>query len=893
MLASAGAGSARTAADEVVSRVTVLVEGRPAGPELQGTIPINPGDRYSPDFVNRVISNVYQTGIFSDIKVSKTGEGDKVELTFELTRNLFLRRIRFEGFPARRSRLLEALESLREGEVLVESRLARAVEELRRELVRRGYFDAMIDARVNRLPEARADVVFTARGWKRYRVGSLEFSGDLVLPRPDVEKKVRTAAGRFYLPMELEQDVQRLTAFYAANGFRRADIHVEKEAFNVAEKTVDIELKVATNEKITIITNGTRVPAGLLAPIWEERVFEEWGLAEGEARLLNYFRKKGYIFAAVKGRLERAENEIRVVYDIEPGRKYTIERIDIEGAAAFTPERIKKQVALVERTLFFSLLSYDRIFALPRDIEDFYRENGYQDVRAGLELEKRGASVVARVRIEEGVKQTVNRVDVEGVGLFPVDEVRRELRVLAGDPYFAPSVQRDAERVESFYLNRGVRGTRVTARVEKLDTGSVSVVYEVAEGRRYDISNILITGNRRTRLKVITKELLVKKGGPADFSLVRESERRLDKLGVFSEVSLEEVPAAENDLLLLVRVREGQQNSASVGVGFETREDVRSIALWSNTFRPRGTLEYVRGNVFGLAAQVSVVAQYGQFEKRLITSWHQPYLLGLPLQPSIIGWLESEDRESFAYERRGFSLGTVSPVRRYLSLLTTLRWTRTRLTKLEIEESEIDRELRPYSTALGSVSIIYDRRDDIFNPSRGFFFSVVAEAASPVFGTESDYLKTFLKMQWFKPIAPLIGLGVTARTGLGSGRISIPERFFAGGSNSFRGEEFDRLGPKDPVTDKPVGGKALLLINTELKFPILPALKDVSGVAFVDVGNVFPEISSFRLTELEAAAGAGIRYRTPLGPLRFELAWKLFDRTRRKPLFFFTIGNVF
>jgi outer membrane translocation and assembly module TamA len=135
---------------------------------------------------------------------------------------------------------------------------------------------------------------------------------------------------------------------------------------------------------------------------------------------------------------------------------------------------------------------------------------------------------------------------------------------------------------------------------------------------------------------------------------------------------------------------------------------------------------------------------------------------------------------------------------------------------------------------------------------------------------------------------------MTARVGLSQGRIAVPERFFAGGSNSFRGQQFDYLGPKDPDTGKPVGGKALFLLNVEVPFPIFASFKDLSGVVFGDVGNVYPEIRDFRIRDLETAAGLGLRYRTPLGPVRIELAWRLGAPERRgKPLFFITIGNVF
>jgi outer membrane protein insertion porin family len=225
-----------------------------------------------------------------------------------------------------------------------------------------------------------------------------------------------------------------------------------------------------------------------------------------------------------------------------------------------------------------------------------------------------------------------------------------------------------------------------------------------------------------------------------------------------------------------------------------------------------------------------------------------------------------------------------------------MKWARTNFITLLIEESEVDRQLHPFSTTSISGSLIWDRRDDPFNPRKGYFLSFVLERAFPFLKSESDYLKSFIKYKQFIPIFSGVTFSATSRLGLGGGRQPIPihERFFAGGSNSFRGEKFDELGPKDPVSQKPVGGEALFLLNFELTFPLILAIKDLSGALFYDKGNVFAEMKHFNLTALQDAVGIGIRYRTPLGPLRLEVAWNLdAAKGERKPLVFLTIGNVF
>lgn len=900
VLLAASGGLAQEAAAPLISKVAVLVEGRPAPGPIADLVPLKPGDALSPLAVDRIVKQVYQTGLFSDVRVTRSGE-EKVELTFDLIRNLVVHRIRIRGVRVRASRLRDSLESLRAGNIFSEERLPKAVDELREGLRREGYFAPTLVPEVRRDPAAaRADVDFRVTGWRRYRIGSLEVQGPFAVSLGNLFRQMKSRRGEVYVPALLERDIQALSAYYTSLGYRRADIEIASERFNDARATVDLVLEVQPHEKITIVVNGARVPPSLLAPIWEERIFEEWGLAEGEVRVLGYVRKKGYVYAIVKSRIERTENELRVIYDVTPGKKYAIQKITFEGLKSFSAQKLKDDLLVTEGAVFFSLLSYDRLFALPQEIEYFYRAHGFPDVRAELELPRSQKGVDAILKIDEGPRQTVASITLAGMHLFPPEAVLAEIVSVRDGPYFPPNVQRDVGIIESYYLNHGIRGTRITPRVGSAGENLFALTYEIEEGTPVAIRSILVAGNRLTRLGVINRELQVKKGGPADFSLIQDSKRRLERLGIFSEVRMDEIQTEPGQENLVVSVQEGEANYAGLGLGFESRDAVPSSEQVQ--FRPRATGEYIRSNVLGMAAQLSLVGQYSDIERRAIVSWNQPYLFGAALRPSLLGWIEKEDRTSFTFDRRGASFNLSRPLLPYLVLIGTLSWSRTDLSNLQIPESDIDRRLQHYSTTMASLSVAIDRRDDSFNPEKGYFASVVSELAKPLFGTESDYWKTFFKFQYFKPVVPQVGFSLLARVGLAQGQISVPERFFAGGSNSFRGQSFDYLGPKDSTTGKPEGGRALFLVNTELRFPVLPGFKDLAGGVFFDVGNVFRYISDFRVGDLEAACGLGLRYRTPLGPVRLELAWNIHTpladlvppQTRKKtPYIFITIGNMF
>jgi len=267
------------------------------------------------------------------------------------------------------------------------------------------------------------------------------------------------------------------------------------------------------------------------------------------------------------------------------------------------------------------------------------------------------------------------------------------------------------------------------------------------------------------------------------------------------------------------------------------------------------------------------------------------------MQTYLNAWLEREERRSYAYDRRGISLTTIRNLTKPedFVILFTLRLARTSLYKLFVAESEVDRQHFPFSTTSVSGSFVWDRRDDAFNPTRGFFLSSSLEWAYPLFNAESNFQKVFSKFQYYYSLSlPQLTFSATARLGLGRGRIPIHERFFGGGSHSFRGTEFDELGPKDPESGNPVGGKALFILNLEMTFPLISELRYLQGAVFYDSGRVFQERRQFNPLEFQHALGLGLRYKTPLGPVRFEIGWNLNPSPGEKSFhLFLTIGNVF
>jgi outer membrane protein insertion porin family len=877
----------------VISSVSVRVDSGPAGADIENLITIEAGDPFSEKKLDTVLKQIYQTGLFSDIRVLREGETD-IRLTFLLTRRLLTRDIKISGDKAvARKALREGLYALRPDAPFSDDRMLRAADELKEILRKQGYPEAAVMARMTRDPAQPAvDVTFEVEEGRRFEISSLEIIGGADVPQATLRRAMTSRPGRPYIPDAIESDRAKIKDLYGGLGFPRAEVLIERETFDDARGTVDVVFKVIPHERIRIDIIGADVPEELVRPIWQERVSEEWGLAQSEAKILSELRNRGYVFATAKSSIERREGEIRIVHEVNPGRKYSIYEVEFEGITRFTPAELKRELGLGLGLL--TGIGGEKLFTMPRRVEELYATLGYSETRADLSFRRFGTEMRAICRVNEGPRDSIRHVSFAGASAFDDAALGAQIQSAPGGGFTAPQVQHDVGRLEAFYSDQGYRGTAITAAIEPAGERLHDVTFRVEEGHRVRIGRIIVTGNDVTRRRIIDRELAVREGDWAFADRILASKRNLERLGVFAGVRIDEIATGADAERLVISLREGQRNYVGIGAGIETATEPQSYEIWQNNLRPRGTAELILGNVLGRASQLSVVAQSSLKETRAVAAWEDRYFFGLPLQTSVNFWLERQERPSYGFEQRGASFTAVKPVGRDWVSFSTLRWASTTLTFLNVAENQVDRQHYPFSATSVSESFIRDRRDDAFNPEQGSFFSAVLEWAYPLFGVESDFLKGYLKYQRYAPVFGQMSFSLTARGGLGMGRMPIHERFFAGGANTFRGQPFDGLGPVDEVSGMPVGGKALFLLNLELRFPLFPTVPNLSGAAFYDGGGVFKERSDFSLGGFENAVGVGFRYRTPLGPLRIDLGWNIHPpENRKQPIIFITIGNVF
>jgi len=527
----------------------------------------------------------------------------------------------------------------------------------------------------------------------------------------------------------------------------------------------------------------------------------------------------------------------------------------------------------------------------------------------------------------------------EGARALTDEDLRGVTTLQSGQPYTDAAVADDRDRIDLEYRNRGFETVVVEARPTLLEGDTrADVQFVITEGPQVLVDQVIIVGNQRISAATIERELLLKPGRPLGYADTVESRARLGALGLFRRVTIDELPHSEDNRRdVIVRVEEAPPTTLGYGGGVEGGTRLRPTGQGGQAEErfelvPRGFFEVGRRNMWGknravnLFTRVSLRARdivlsddgqrflepadgsgYGFNEYRVWGTFREPRIFSTGADVLFTGIVERAIRSSYSFTTRemraeaGLRLSSqYSVVGRYSLGRTTLfdeRFT-------EEEQPIIDRIFPQVRLSKFSLSVIRDTRDDVLQPQRGQLFVVDGEVAPRALGSAVGFVTTYLQAFSYHRLPPrrrmVVALG--ARVGLAHGfkrevarldadgapvvddngnpvvdvvqDLPASERFFAGGDTTVRGFSLDRLGNRETITETgfPTGGNGVVILNAELRVNAIGAL-DV--VTFVDAGNVFLRASALDFTNLRPAAGFGLHFRSPIGPVRAELGFNL------------------
>ena len=547
------------------------------------------------------------------------------------------------------------------------------------------------------------------------------------------------------------------------------------------------------------------------------------------------------------------------------------------------------------------------------------------------------AHLRVKYKIEEGTQQKVGRFDIEGTRLVLLEQLRPLLNTQPGQPYSPQNVEGDRDAVRTYYLSHGFdrMELQLIQNADPADASLVNVTMKVTEGDQIFVNKVLISGLRYTRPEVVDRKIQIHAGDALNESALLETQRSLYDLALFNEVNtaVQNPTGEELRKNVLLQLTEARRWDINYGFGFEAQTGTPSRSCPTSGCQPDGKasvspkilFDLTRINIRGRDQSVSIRTSYGTLEKRATLIWETPHLFNHPnFDVSVSGgYTNSQDITTYAASWLEASLrvterflGEKSKLSRANTLIYSLTYRRVKVdpNSIQVAPETIPLFSQPVRVGGPGLTWIRDTRDQPLDAHRGTYNSMQEFSAGSVFGSQADFNRVDLtnssyyqlgKRHWVLARSTRYGFE-NPYGGPKYNAIPLPERLYAGGASSHRGFTINAAGPRDPQTGFPIGGEGAFVNTTELRLPnpTLPFVGTNLGfVLFHDMGNVFKtpsEIwsSSIRFHQPHQAAckvltatppagdacsfayfshalGLGLRYRTPIGPVRVDFTYNL------------------
>jgi outer membrane protein insertion porin family len=632
-------------------------------------------------------------------------------------------------------------------------------------------------------------------------------------------------------------------------------------------------------------------------------VFTRTKVQQDVKRIIELYRRSGYFAAVVEPKvIQLPQNRVNLVFEIKEGPESGIRSISFVGNRVFSDSELR-EVVLTKESKWWRILSTadkydpDRLTFDRELLRRFYLENGYADFRvvsAVAELAPDRADFFVTFTLEEGERYKFGDIDVVSkIKEIDPATLRPLVKFKKGDWYSSALVDDTVVQLTNEAGNFGYAFIEVRPRVRRdRENHTISVTFEIQEGPRVFVERIDIRGNTRTLDRVIRREFRLVEGDAFNAAKLQRSQQRIRNLGFFKKVEANKVRGSTPDKTIIeVDVEEQPTGELSIGAGFSTRDGVV------------GEIGVRERNLLGRGQDLKVSLRVSQRTQQFDLGFTEPYFLDRNLAAGVDLFnvrSSREDESSFREDKVGGRLRASYEINEQWA--HGVRWTGqyVDITDVDDDASEIikDQSGANFESIVGQT-LSYDSRDSRITPTSGFLSRLSTDFAG--LGGSVRYAKATWKTNYYYPITKKwIGVlkgNVGHIEGLGED-VRVTDSFLIG-NDSMRGFEVGGMGPRDKFTDDALGAKTYAVGSAEVTFPIgLPEEFGIRGAAFTDFGTAFGADGPSRLIndsmDLRMSAGAGLAWRSPLGPVRIDLAYPFlktdFDKQQ---IFSFSFGTRF
>ena len=764
-------------------------------------------------------------------------------------------------------------------------------------------------------------------------------------------KGVSLREGKPYYYGRLQRATSYLQSQLAKQDYLAANVKLVGAEYNPANNRADITFHIEVGPTVKIKTTGAHMwksTVRKLVPIYAAQAVDDELVREGQQNILSYWQKKGYFDAKVDVQQDKTPGGVSIVYDIHKDRRNKVKDVDIAGNQHISAQELKTHVSVKQASwLFFSHGNYSQqmVNASAKNLKATYVAAGYAQAQVVPTVTRNNGDINVTFQVTEGPLTTVHSLTIEGNNTMAESVFAPHgLNLGPGKPYSQALVTKDRNQIVAQYLTQGYldAGFKASAKPVPGEPTQMDVVYQINEGPQVKTATIITDGRGHTRQSFLDKKVRLKPGQPLSENDMLAAESRLYDQNIFdwAEIDPKRTIIDQTSEDVVVKVHEAKRNSIVYGFGFQVLNrggaipsgtvavpGIPPVGLPNNfvtsqkTFwGPDATFEYTRRNMRGRAETLNFSSFVGRLDQRGALTYTDPSFKGSKWQATELVSAEHNSENPIFTDRIGnaqFQLqrGLWGPKihgRSTWNLFLRYNFQYTHITDLLIPELVPANQLNVHLSTV-SASLVHDTRDDVLDAHRGVYFNYELDLSPYWLGSNFSFAQFVSQSAYYKGIGKGIVWASSLRVGLeqpfAGSEVPVSSKFFAGGGSTLRGFPLNGAGPQrtipvcgnpsDPATCSkitvPDGGNELLIINTELRYPLNFIKQGLGIVTFYDGGNVFPTVGFHDFTSLYSNnVGIGFRYATPVGPVRIDIGHNLNPIPGIKSTqYFITLGQAF
>lgn len=707
-------------------------------------------------------------------------------------------------------------------------------------------------------------------------IGSLTVEGNQRVETGTILSYIGMKVGDVYDPVKVDSAI---AALYGTQLFE--DVVIERRGASVAVKVKENPLinEVAFEGNRRLDDEELEKEVRLKA----RSVLTKSDLQNDVNRLLALYQKSGRFLAEVTPKvIPLDQNRVNLVYEISEGEKSLIRSIRFVGNKYYSSSTLKSALQTKEEAWYRFLSSDDSYDPDRLDFDKellrrYYVKNGFADFKvlnAVAELTPEKDAFFITFTIEEGERYRFGPMSVNSrIEKVKPEPLKELLLSEPGSLFNAEEVEQSVDKLTEALGEQGYAFVTIDPQYKRdPKTRIIAINYQIGEGQRVYVDKINITGNVRTKDEVIRREFRLAEGDPYNISKLRRSQQRLKNLGYFANVDIQNQRSATPDKMNIdVNVEERSTGELTVGGGFSTSDGLLS------------DISIVERNLLGAGQFLKVGGTLAARRQEVNLGFTEPYFLGREIAAGFDVFKQRRDRRtesSFDNDSMGVVLRASYPFTEHLSHSVRYSLRDDDITNVDADASRFikDQEGRTVTSLVGH-SLIYDKRDNKFAPSEGYYLRFNQDVAG--LGGDAKHMLNEVRASYYIPtINNQWVLSFTGKGGhlfgLGDNGVLINNRFFVGG-NDIRGFETDGIGPRDRTTSDSLGGNIYYSGSAEFQFPLgTPEELGLTGSVFTDAGTLYevddsgPEVEDD--SALRASVGAGIGWASPVGPIRIDFA---------------------